>query len=90
MNLLNQEQDRNWTVTLIIFFVTGAIWAAWNRDAFSIAGCVGLALGLGLFYQARHSKHSRLLRWIALSFFASSFLLGPLRNFVLVLLGARA
>lgn len=71
MELMNEQQHRNWTVILTGFMVLSAVWAAWNRNAPAIVGSLGLGLALPLFYFARKSSRPQVLRWTA---FACSML----------------
>jgi hypothetical protein len=65
MELMNEQQHRNWTVILTSFMVLSAVWAAWNRNALSMVGSLGIGLALALLYVARKSRYQQLLRWLA-------------------------
>lgn len=85
MELMNEQQHRNWTVILTSIMILSAVWAAWNRNALSIVGSLGLGLALALFYVARKSRHQQVLRWTAFACSIVSLAAVLFRNITLLL-----
>ena len=85
MELMNEQQHRNWTVILTSIMILSAVWAAWNRNALSIVGSLGLGLALALFYVARKSRYQQVLRWTAFACSIVSLAAVLFRNITLLL-----
>ncbi len=85
MELMNEQQHRNWTVILTSFMVLLAVWAAWNRNALSIVESLGIGLVLALSYVARKSRYQRLLHWTAFACALVSLVAMLFRNIILLL-----
>ncbi len=85
MELMNEQQHRNWSVILTSIMVLSAVWAAWNRNAWSIVGSLGIGLALALFQVARKSRRQQLLRWTAFACALVSFVAVLFRNIIRLL-----